>query len=203
MRELFRVQANLSEQADRRTETPIRPRQNKSIPTFSTEISPETSNARLSKVLAHERSYQMRSLHRKSEASNNPEQERMGSMQKKISQLKKQNRELAYVNSKYFEELSEMEHFFIRTVNEIKKNITARKQVKECSLEDFRKEDKLELLIKILSDDHALTYLHQAIFGEKKVPQSTEIKASSTKEKIRVLQSAKIRLPNLRSNRLS
>ena len=96
-----------------------------------------------------------------------------------------------------------METFFLKTVNEIKKNITTRKKIKECSLDDFRKEDKLELLIKILSDDNAVIYLYQTIFGKKDIPLSSEIKESSGSEKIRILQSAKIRLPNISTNRLA
>lgn len=53
-----------------------------------------------------------------------------------------------------------MENFFMETVNEIKKNVSIRKKVKECSLEEFRKEDKLELLIKILSNDELIVHLH-------------------------------------------
>lgn len=60
-----------------------------------------------------------------------------------------------------------MEKFFIEVVNDIKKNITSRKQAKWCTLEDFRKEDKLELLIKVLSNDDILVHLHEKIFGEK------------------------------------
>ena len=39
--------------------------------------------------------------------------------------------------------------------------------MKECSLQDFRKEDKLELLVRILSNDEMLVYMHEKIFGKK------------------------------------
>ena len=70
-------------------------------------------------------------------------------------------------NSKFLESANSMENFFFDTVNEIRKSIAVRKKIRECSLEEFRKEDKLELLIRILSNDEILVYLHEKIFGRK------------------------------------
>ncbi len=45
-------------------------------------------------------------------------------------------------------------------MNEIKKVIVTRKGIQECTLYDFRMEDKLELLIKILSNDKLIMHLY-------------------------------------------
>ena len=74
------------------------------------------------------------------------------------------------MNSKFIDSSTEMEQFFIDTVNEIKKNINIRRDIKDCKLSDFKKEDKIQLLINILSNDKILTALHGIIFGEKKSP---------------------------------
>ena len=60
-----------------------------------------------------------------------------------------------------------MENFFFETVNDIRRAIATRKKIKECSLEEFRKEDKLELLVRILSNDEMLVHMHEKIFGKK------------------------------------
>ena len=52
-------------------------------------------------------------------------------------------------------------------VNEVKKNIQMRKKVRKCTFEDFTKEDKLTLLIKIVSNQEILAYLYEKIFKEK------------------------------------
>jgi hypothetical protein len=36
-----------------------------------------------------------------------------------------------------------MEEFFVKVVNSLKKKIRGRNQLKECSFEDFKQEDKL------------------------------------------------------------
>jgi hypothetical protein len=42
-----------------------------------------------------------------------------------------------------------------------------RRQFKECSFEDFKQEDKLELLVKVLSNDEILHHLYQKIFHKQ------------------------------------
>lgn len=66
--------------------------------------------------------------------------------------LRKQNRELMAISNKELLEKQDAENIFIEVVAEMKKSICSRKKITECSLEDFRKEDKLELFIKFLSN---------------------------------------------------
>jgi hypothetical protein len=42
--------------------------------------------------------------------------------------------------------------------------VSARKNFAPCTLEEFRQEDKLELLVKVLSHDEVLQYLYEKIF---------------------------------------
>ena len=42
----------------------------------------------------------------------------------------------------------------------MKRKITTRKKFSECTFEDFRQEDKLELLVKILSSEEILQQLY-------------------------------------------
>lgn len=72
-----------------------------------------------------------------------------------------------------------------------------RKKVKDCSLDDFRKEDKLELLIKVLSNDEILVYLYEKIFGKKVKNNINEISQElvSSKRKINALRLAKPSFP--------
>ena len=53
-------------------------------------------------------------------------------------------------------------------VNDLKRKITGRKKFSECTLEDFKQEDKLELLVKVLSNEEVLEHLYSKIFA--KVP---------------------------------
>lgn len=48
---------------------------------------------------------------------------------------------------------------------DIKKHIAARNSLSQCSFEDFRKEDKIKLLIWVLSNDQVIAGLHSVIFG--------------------------------------
>lgn len=45
--------------------------------------------------------------------------------------------------------------------------MSARKQFKECTFEDFKQEDKLELLVKVLSNEEVLQHLYQKIFRKQ------------------------------------
>lgn len=49
-------------------------------------------------------------------------------------------------------------------MSELKRKVSARKNFAPCSLEEFRQEDKLELLVKVLSHDEVLQYLYEKIF---------------------------------------
>lgn len=60
-------------------------------------------------------------------------------LHREVSHLRKQNKQLNYIHSKYMEDINENEHFFIKVANEIKKNIVGRKPMKYCSFDDFRK----------------------------------------------------------------
>ena len=89
-----------------------------------------------------DKSYQLQSLHQKSEYSINPEPSQH-KLVRQINNLKKQKKELLLMNSKFIDSSTEMEQFFIDTVNEIKKNINIRRDIKDCKLSDFKKEDKI------------------------------------------------------------
>lgn len=49
----------------------------------------------------------------------------------------------------------------------MKRKITTRKKFSECTFEDFRQEDKLELLVKILSSEEILQQLYHIIFRKQ------------------------------------
>ena len=102
IKEMYRNNASMSEKIHE-----YRNRTDQSIPTFSTEISPSKSQERLSKMLTQDKSDQIRSLHQKSELSMNIS-ESHGKLSKQINILKKKNRELVLMSSKYFEEINEM-----------------------------------------------------------------------------------------------
>lgn len=54
-----------------------------------------------------------------------------------------------------------------------------------CTLEDFKKEDKLLLMIKILSNNEIISYLHQRIFHKPKNNDSHSTEAQlNTEERI-------------------
>lgn len=74
------------------------------------------------------------------------------------------------LNNKLLTSYQESEKFFISIVSEMKKNISIRKQMPFCSLEDFRKEDKILLLIKVLSNDDILICLYNKIFPKNHHP---------------------------------
>jgi hypothetical protein len=57
----------------------------------------------------------------------------------------------------------------VRVVNDLKRKISGRKKFTECTLEDFKQEDKLELLVKVLSNEEVLEHLYGKIFA--KVPR--------------------------------
>lgn len=69
-----------------------------------------------------------------------------------------------------------MENFFYETIAEMKRTITSKKLIKECSFEDFKREDKVSLLIKILSNDNLLLILHTSLFGKQFSPLITQEK---------------------------
>jgi hypothetical protein len=51
----------------------------------------------------------------------------------------------------------------------LKKKIASRKKFTACSFEDFKQEDKLELLIKVLSNEEILQHLFNKIFKKEPV----------------------------------
>lgn len=74
-----------------------------------------------------------------------------------------------------------MESFFVNCVNEIKQQIKIKKKINhECTFEEWKKEDKIELLIKVLSNDELLVYLYERLFRKGKVLKE-EVKRSEEK----------------------
>lgn len=67
----------------------------------------------------------------------------MGRFKRQMLSLKKKNRELSSFNSKILDKASSIEEFFLKTVNDLKRKIAARKKFAPCSFEDFKQEDKL------------------------------------------------------------
>lgn len=55
----------------------------------------------------------------------------------------------------------------MKMVNDLKKKINVRKKFYDCSFEDFKQEDKLELLVKVLSNEEILQHLYQKIFTSR------------------------------------
>lgn len=66
--------------------------------------------------------------------------------------LEKEGKKLKEDNARISKEYQDAEKFFISLVNEMRKDIRSRKKIKYCSFEDFLKEDKISLLIKVLSN---------------------------------------------------
>ena len=54
--------------------------------------------------------------------------------------------------------------FITNAIEEIKRNIKIKKKIRSCTFEDFCKEDKISLLVKIISNDEVLSYLYEKIF---------------------------------------
>ncbi len=44
-----------------------------------------------------------------------------------------------------------------------------RKKINQCTFDEFKKEDKIQLLVKIISNDDILGYLYERIFKKKKI----------------------------------
>lgn len=55
----------------------------------------------------------------------------------------------------------------MKTVNELKRKINLRKKFTDCTFDDFKQEDKLELLVKVLSNEEVLQHLYHKIFSPK------------------------------------
>ena len=87
-----------------------------------------------------------------------------GKLREENARLKNRNKKLLSFQTRVMDSQQELEHFFVNAVEELKREIKLRKKIEYCSLEDFKKEDKLSLMIKILSNDEVLAYLHQRLF---------------------------------------
>ena len=55
----------------------------------------------------------------------------------------------------------------MKCVEELKKEVKIRKKIEYCTFEEFSKEDKLLLMIKILSNNEILSYLYDKIFYKR------------------------------------
>lgn len=60
-----------------------------------------------------------------------------------------------------------MQNVFINAVAEIKRQIQIKKKMRYCTYEDFAKEDKINLLLIIVSNEEILKYVYEKIFGTK------------------------------------
>ena len=123
--------------------------------------------------------------------------------------LKKKHRELSSVNSKIIEKASSIEEFFVRVINDLKRKITGRKKFTECTFEDFKQEDKLELLVKVLSNEEVLQHLYRKIFsnnGRVEIEQAKwEGKEKKTEKELRELNRSErvvSRLPEISSRKV-
>lgn len=62
------------------------------------------------------------------------------------------NRKLLKLNSRMMEERNELQTIFMNAITEIKRQITLKRKIKQCTYEDFAKEDKINLLLTIVSN---------------------------------------------------
>jgi hypothetical protein len=95
-------------------------------------------------------------------------------LKRELHCLKKRNQMLNSFQSYVLEAKTDMESFFIECVNEIKQQVKIRKKISFCTFEDWKKEDKIELLIKIISNDDILAYLYERVFKKKRLFAETE-----------------------------
>ena len=70
----------------------------------------------------------------------------------------------------------------MKVVNDLKRKISARKRFTECTYEDFKQEDKLELLVKVLSNEEILEYLYQKIFNKAPTRLEYELDNEGSKQ---------------------
>jgi hypothetical protein len=82
-----------------------------------------------------------------------------------ITKLKRKNNELLSINVKATTLHNEMSLFFVSCVEEIKKNICQRTRLQYCDLADFKKEDKLSVLMAMLSHDDIIAAIHEKLFN--------------------------------------
>lgn len=73
-------------------------------------------------------------------------------LRKEIGVLTAKVRKLAKLNAKLVEDRSELQNIFMNAIGEIKRQITVKRKIRECSYEDFAKEDKINLLLTIVSN---------------------------------------------------
>lgn len=129
----------------------------------------------------------------------------MRRVNKQLDSLKKKHRELSSVNSKIIEKANSIEEFFVRVVNDLKRKITGRKKFTECTFEDFKQEDKLELLVKVLSNEEVLTHLYQKIFSKGGAVEAEQAKweAQTDRELRKLGRSERVvsRLPEISSRK--
>lgn len=60
-----------------------------------------------------------------------------------------------------------LEDFFFNCIEEVKKVIAGRKRVVHTDLNDFRSDDKLNLLLKLLGRDEIVQAVYQVVFKNK------------------------------------
>jgi hypothetical protein len=95
------------------------------------------------------------------------QEQELGRARQQIEAMKRRNRQLSSVNSRIIEKVGEADEFFVKVLGDLRRKVTARKNFKECSFEDFKQEDKLELLVKVLSNEEVLLHLYQKIFHKQ------------------------------------
>ena len=71
---------------------------------------------------------------------------------------------MSHISGKVLSSRNELEDLFVDAVAEIKKNIRMRRKIRECSYEDFKKEDKLNLLVIIISNEEILKVVYERLF---------------------------------------
>lgn len=86
-------------------------------------------------------------------------------LQKEVAKLRERNLSLLKTNVHVSSTHSELQNFFLSCVNDIKKHISIRNSMPKCDFEDFKKEDKVKLLIWVLSNDRVIAGLHTVLFG--------------------------------------
>lgn len=89
-----------------------------------------------------------------------------------VGRLKRRNYQLLSTNVKAVTLHNEMSLFFIECVEDIRKNVCVRNRVPHCELEDFKKEDKLAVLMAMLENDDIIAAIHDRLFNRESMNPS-------------------------------
>jgi hypothetical protein len=82
-----------------------------------------------------------------------------------VIKLKRRNHQLLTTNVKAVTLHNEMSLFFINCVEDIRKNICVRNRIPYCELDDFKKEDKLSVLMAMLENEELVALVHERLFS--------------------------------------